>query len=1173
MRPQRSLVFLLLAVSALLLIGCPKRKNEPPAAPLADYSTQVSTFTIGVLALEASDPYHDRPFLTKMTQIAPDEPAGWANLGVLELRNNNLDEAAKAFGKAASLAPDNADIEKLLGLLADRQGNLAEAIRHTERATQLAPADLRARYALAQLREREGTPEGEAAFLTQMQAIVEKQPDNLVAQLEWARMAAKRNDPAALQKAVGLLESRSQTFSPSARVAFQELKRAATAANIRPATLATVRLKNVLSDNPAFLPSSRALSRPDNEGLGEPITHLLKLPNPASTPAAPDTATTFTAEPIPGLLPKPGAVGGFVLNADGKNALYSVNGTTIQFTEGKPLPFPGGTAETFPGWHGVCPLDMNYDGKMDIAAVGAGGVRLYQQDASGGFQDVTGKSTLPPTITQGKWTGAWSVDIEADGDMDVILGSAAGKPTVLQNNGDGTWKPIQPFPGVEGLTDFAWADVDGDGSPDAALLDGAGKLHLFMNLRGGLFRERPLPSTLGTGAALAVDDFNQDGRLDVLLLQTDGAVIRLSDKADGTVLETAEIAHWRGAPPDLKAGTAALFAADFDNNGGLDLLASTRTGAHVWLCDEKNALTDLTAPLTGSLFGISDLNGDGRLDLLGITPDGKAAQFVNRGDKKYGWQELRPLAAESEFHQAESGAKGDRRMNSFGIGGEMELRAGLLYQKQAVLTPVVHFGLGDYAALDAVRIVWPNGDVRAEFADELTPAADRAKSNQTLVARHRLKGSCPFLFAWNGTEMHFVTDCIWRSPLGLKINAQVTANVTQTEDWVKIRGDQLVPNAEGMYDLRITAELWETHFFDHLSLMTVDHPAGTDIFVDERFSIPPPPHAIYLTEKPQRVARAVDDRGTDVTELVRERDGRYVDGFGRGDYQGITRDHWLEIELPEDAPRDAPLFLVCYGWIHPTDTSINVALGQGHASPPQGLSLETPDAQGHWTVAKPGLGFPEGKVKTILISLDGVFKPNAPRRLRLRTNLEIFWDCIQWTKRLPDAPLKTRRLSAVTAELGYRGFSLVKQADESSPELPQSYDKRDGDVPRWRDLIGFYTRFGDVRELLAKVDDRYVIMNAGDEMRLRFAAPPPPPADMVRDYVLIGDGWVKDGDYNTTFSKTVLPLPAHNMPDYTTPPGRLEDDPVYRRHPQDWQQYHTRYVTPERFRRGLRFGN
>ena len=85
---------------------------------------------------------------------------------------------------------------------------------------------------------------------------------------------------------------------------------------------------------------------------------------------------------------------------------------------------------------------------------------------------------------------------------------------------------------------------------------------------------------------------------------------------------------------------------------------------------------------------------------------------------------------------------------------------------------------------------------------------------------------------------------------------------------------------------------------------------------------------------------------------------------------------------------------------------------------------------------------------------------------------------------------------------------------------------------RWRDLTGYHTRFGDVRELIDRVDDRYVIMNAGDEMRLQFAEAAPPAAGWRRDFVLIGDGWEKDGDYNTGFSQTVLPLPSHDRPAY-----------------------------------------
>jgi hypothetical protein len=98
------------------------------------------------------------------------------------------------------------------------------------------------------------------------------------------------------------------------------------------------------------------------------------------------------------------------------------------------------------------------------------------------------------------------------------------------------------------------------------------------------------------------------------------------------------------------------------------------------------------------------------------------------------------------------------------------------------------------------------------------------------------------------------------------------------------------------------------------------------------------------------------------------------------------------------------------------------------------------------------------------------------------------------------------------------------------------------------------------------VDDRYVIMNSGDEMSFRFAEQPPPPKGWVRDFVLLGDGWIKDGDYNSTFSKTVLPLPYHAKNLYVAPPGKLEDEWAYRHHPDDWKNYHTRYVTPEVFK-------
>jgi hypothetical protein len=229
------------------------------------------------------------------------------------------------------------------------------------------------------------------------------------------------------------------------------------------------------------------------------------------------------------------------------------------------------------------------------------------------------------------------------------------------------------------------------------------------------------------------------------------------------------------------------------------------------------------------------------------------------------------------------------------------------------------------------------------------------------------------------------------------------------------------------------------------------------------------------------------------------------------------------------------------------------------------------DEHGRFREVRGNLGFPAGKDKTVLLDLTGLFPTRAHarglRKLRLSTNLEVFWDRLGWAVGRPDVRVMPRRLQLSAAELRYRGFNETGQPNVSTPERPRY--RLAGAAPRWRDLEGFYTRFGDVRELLLGVDDRYVIMNAGDELALRFPEVPAPAAGLVRDFVVIGDGWEKDGDFNTAFSRTVLPLPTHANPRYDRSPGRLEDDPVFRAHATDFEVYHTRYVSPDRARDAL----
>jgi Tfp pilus assembly protein PilF len=1144
-------------ILALSLSGCRLAAKLPEKSSKA-YADFVSVFYTGLAALQVGDDVRAGTELERATRMVSGEPAGWANWGVLALRQRSFDAASQRLEQARTLAPKNDAIYYLLGLVEAGKGHSAEAIANLRKAVEINPKNLIATYRLAEEIERQGDPNSDAEFQKLMQQIVQAQPDNLAALLELSRVAAKRGDSAVVKQSVARVGAQSQGWPPEVQEQLTALEAAAAGPDPRAAAMRTTFLRNALMRLPDFRQSMAAIKPPPGDEA-QPFTHFLRLETPVFATAAADTAMTFSVEP----LADPDKtqwnwIGAISLSDAGAPTVVEANGSEVRLATGAEFPFPGGATKTLPQPEGIVAVDFNYDFKTDLVLAGAGGVRFYRQDKPEDFTDATAQTKLPKQIVNNHYSGAWAVDIEADGDLDIVLGSSDGRTTVLRNNGDGTFTAIYPFTGIMGVRGMVWADLTGDGNPDASFIDGSGHLRVFLNERSGRFTEIPVPAGLGQIKAIAAADASHTGVLDLVAVQNDGAIVSLSLKSDGRTWVMNEIARVSDAASFL-AGDVRLRAADLDNNGAVDLLlarvspvaGNNAQEALLWLGDANAKFVAAKVMAPPVVFDAADLNADGRLDLLGLSSDGQPMKATNHGSKDYRWQIIRPRAKQ---------AVGDQRINSFGIGGEIEIRSGLLVQMQPITGPQVHFGLGEQSGVDVARIQWPNGSLRAEFA---------LKADQEVVTEQRLKGSCPFLFAYNGKGMEFVKDAVpWGSAIGLRINNLGPANIAATEEWYKIGRDELAPR-DGFYDLRITGELWETYYYDYVSLMTVDHPAGTEIFTDERFAVPAVKPQVIAVGPTHKIASAVDDNGRDVTDIVRDLDGRYLDTFGRGQYQGITRDHYVEVDLGDNVPADGPLYLIAKGWLHPSDSSINVAVSQGQHEAPRALSLEVPDGHGGWVVARANLGFPAGRKKICLLDLTNVFREGTPHRVRLRTNLEIYWDSIEWAQGLPETPVKITRLAPTVADLHYRGYSVIHQANDSSPEIPD-YNQLAGTKQTWRDLEGYYTRYGDVRELLAAVDDRYVIMNAGDEMSFRFAVQPPPPAGWVRDYVIAGDGWIKDGDYNTRYARTVLPLPHHDRKDYNTPPGRLEDEWAYRRHPEDWQNHHTRYVTPEPFQQALR---
>ncbi|HUB52344.1 MAG TPA: FG-GAP-like repeat-containing protein, partial [Terracidiphilus sp.] len=793
------------AASFVLVTGCHRGLPSPSSA---DYHEFISSFYVGLAALQVGDDVRADSQLGHAAQLAPGEPAAWADWGILALRQRNFDLAAERFGRAHKLAPQNDRIYYLMGILGSSRGDSTSAIANLREAVKLNPANLQAEYQLALEVERQGAQGSEDEFQQLISQILLSQPRNLPALLELSRIAAKRGDAATLRSAVDRIAAQSAAWPKDAQDQLGQLEAATSSGAPSAAAIRSVFLRNVLMQVPEFRQQLGQI-KPAPGDEAQPFTHLLRLESPPGKPAPPDTALKFESRPIADPRgEKWDWIGAISLNGEGAPTVVLANEKEVQVGSGAIFAFPGGANGVPLSPESVLPIDFNYDFKTDLVLAGAGGLRFMRQDEPAKFTDVTAQTKLPKEILRASYTGAWAVDIEADGDLDIVLGSAGGLPIVLRNNGDGTFKAIHPFAGVSGIRQFVWADLNGDGNPDASLIDGAGRLHVFIDQRLGSFIESALPAGFDKVKAIAAADANHDGVLDLLAVEASGAIVRMSNINGawdrGVLVQVPDAAQ-------ALAGDVRLRVADLDNNGAFDLILANvgathgAAGALIWLADENQHFTLLTAPqLPARVFDAAAVSNEGRLDLLGLTADGQPIDAVNHTTKNYHWQVIRPRA-----HQA----TGDQRINSFGIGGQIEIRSGLLLQMQNIDSPQLHFGLGNETGAEVARIVWPNGTVRAEFA---------LKADQEVLTEQRLKGSCPFLFAWNGTSMQFVKDTVpWGAALGLRIDNVGTARIAATEEWYKIPGNALVPR-DGSLDLSITGELWETYYYDHLALMAVD---------------------------------------------------------------------------------------------------------------------------------------------------------------------------------------------------------------------------------------------------------------------------------------------------------------------------------------------------------------
>jgi hypothetical protein len=756
--------------------------------------------------------------------------------------------------------------------------------------------------------------------------------------------------------------------------------------------------------------------------------------------------------------------------------------------------------------------DVVYVAAGDFENSGAAGLCVLTEEGPLLYQNVKGKFVkVPAKLPTGRFERAVWLDFDHDYDLDLLL--LGEKSVLLRNEGEqGFHDYTAHFPFAKGhaIDAVTFRVVPDSKSVDLLVSYADHPAVLYRDQMRGVFEATPAEAIPAGAHSLQAVDVDNDSWMDVAFSAPGG--VRFAMNREG------KLAAETTPAPEVPA----LVFADLDNRGWSDLIAGDAVYRNLGLGKVSPGKNPGGFP-NAVAWATADFENSGRADLAAVAADGSIHLLGNRTDSGNQW-----------IRVSLAGVKNLK----LGPDTEVEVRAARQYQKKIYTGVPLLFGLGSAKDVDAVRISWPNGLIQ----DETDQAVDRAVAFKEAP---RLSGSCPMIFAWNGSKFEFIADVLGVAPLGASSGDGDYFPVSNRE-YVSIPGNQ-VETHDGRYEIRITEELHEVSYIDQVRLVALDHPAGVDIVTNEKFKAPPFPQ-FRLFGVSQRIfpVSARDGNGRDQLSSVLRRDRVYAGGF-RHDMAGVAETHSLVLDFGPNAARDNRAVLMLSGWIDWADGSTFMAASQGSKDGLFLPYLQVKDAEGRWQTVIQDMGVPAGEPRTIAVDLTGKFLSSS-RQVRIVTNTCVYWDQVYLSEDTSAPRTRLTPMDPETADLSLRGFS--RAVVDPRHEQPEYYDYSAWrPAAMWNPVPGLYTRFGDVRDLLSATDDRLVIMGSGDEIRLRFdpSRLPALPVGWKRDFLVMVDGWSKDADANTAFGDSVEPLPFHGMSRYPYPATEhFPDDPAHR---------------------------
>jgi len=1060
------------------------------------------------------------------------------NLAIALFNAQEIDAALKEAQAAAEIAPARPQSHYILGLIAKNQNRAEDAAASFKRVLEIDPNDVGANVNLGQI------------------YVQQRKYSEAIAAFRLALAAEPYNATAMYTLATALLRTDARAEGQQLMTRFQALRQSGAATNIGQNYLEQGRyaeaiistgVENDLVDKTA----PKVVFQNSNVGLPGAKLPVRNSKNTSKANVNKQFAATLFDFDNDGDLDLAQATG----NAAPMRLYRNDGGKFVDATHAAgDLAKPLNT-----NVYGVLAGDYDNDGMADLCVFGAGQAALFQNAGKGSFTNKTITSKLPesPDVSI---SGAF-VDADHDGDLDIFLGgfqngtsrNAAAPNRLWRNNGDGTFTDISEAAKIN-LPSRAVAvvptDFDNRRDIDLLVLDAGNKPKLFRNLRDGSFKdvadEVGLNKT-GDWTCAAAGDFNKDTYTDFFFGKSGAAgVFAVSDGRGKFAL--------KDAPNGTENAASAQFL-DYDNDGLLDLIANTDKGFVVarnlgdeWSRADSSAFkikTDANnAPVNSRQILSGDVDRDGDTDLLAFGRGGQLHFIENVNDT---------------VNKSVTVALAGRVSNRTGIGAKIDLRSGSLQQKletyaasPAPAPSDAHFGLGKRVKPDAVRVIWTSGVVQAETEISAAPQREVGAFRPPLKIEEldRKPSSCPYLYTWNGERFEFVTDFLGGGEMGNWKEAGAY-HYPDSDEFVRITSDQLKPK-NGRYEIRVTNELEEVLFLDHLKLVAVEHDADREVYPNEGLGIPTAGKRIlYATKSTRPPVSAIDTNGKSVLPQIENLDRKFYDSFKSLNIRGYAAPHILTLTLDDKKRYDGRTLLLLTGWTDYAFSSDNLAASQSNRSLTM-PKLQVKDKQGEWQTVVSSIGISVGRPQTLVVDLTRKFLSDS-REVRIVTNFKTYWDKIA-VDTSEQTDVKTIEIKPTQADLRERGFSEEIKFGEM---IAANYDVvlNDG---RWKYFSGNFTRLGAVNPLLEAADDVFVISKTGDELVLSFDALPELPANRKYTFLLFADGYSKEMDINSGSPDAVLPLPFKAMKKY--PYSADERFPMTEEKQRIYDEYTTRTV-------------